>query len=161
MDRRDYEKHLMGELCWDCYEATHGSGKRQWQCQLYRRKWSYERRHRQWEILTAFVLGSTAHHTARTLRISYPTVWGHYRSRRQRLWKQSKRERPALYGEIKADESYFGGRRKGQRGRGAAGKVRVFGLMERGGKFYSVVVPYCTNETLTAKIQDQSAKGSV
>ena len=28
-----------------------------------------------------------------------------------------------LGGEVEADESYFGGRRKGQRGRGAAGKV--------------------------------------
>ena len=31
-------------------------------------------------------------------------------------------------GEIKVDESYFGGRRKGKRGRGAAGKIPVFGL---------------------------------
>ena len=31
-------------------------------------------------------------------------------------------------GEIEVDESYFGGRRKGQRGRGAAGKIPVFGL---------------------------------
>lgn len=30
------------------------------------------------------------------------------------------------------DESYFGGRRKGKRGRGAAGKVPVFGLLKRG-----------------------------
>ena len=29
-------------------------------------------------------------------------------------------------GEIEVDESYFGGRRKGQRGRGAAGKIPVF-----------------------------------
>ena len=161
MERKDYEKHLMGELCWDCHAATHGSGKKQRQCPGCRRKWSYEQRRLQWEILKAFVLGSTAHHTARTLRISYPTVWGHYRSWRQSLWKQSERERPPRCGEIEADESYFGGRRKGQRGRGAAGKVRVFGLLERGGKVYSVVVPDCTKETLMAKIRDQSVKGSV
>jgi transposase len=29
-------------------------------------------------------------------------------------------------GEIEVDESYFGGRRKGKRGRGAAGKIPVF-----------------------------------
>jgi transposase-like protein len=33
-------------------------------------------------------------------------------------------------GEIEIDESYFGGRRKGKRGRGAAGKVPVFGLQD-------------------------------
>jgi len=32
-------------------------------------------------------------------------------------------------GEIEVDESYFGGRRKGKRGRDAAGKVSVFGLL--------------------------------
>ena len=35
-------------------------------------------------------------------------------------------------GEIEVDESYFGGSRKGNRGRGAAGKVPVFGLLKRG-----------------------------
>ena len=33
-------------------------------------------------------------------------------------------------GEIEVDESYFGGRRKGKRGRGAAGKIPVFGLLK-------------------------------
>jgi len=36
-----------------------------------------------------------------------------------------------LGGEIEIDESYFGGRRKGKRGRGAAGKIPVFGILER------------------------------
>ena len=40
-------------------------------------------------------------------------------------------------GEIEVDESYFGGSRKGNRGRGAAGKVPVFGLLKRGGKVYT------------------------
>ena len=31
-------------------------------------------------------------------------------------------------GEIEVAESYFGGRRKGKRGCGAAGKILVFGL---------------------------------
>ena len=33
-----------------------------------------------------------------------------------------------LRGEIEVDECYFGGVRKGKRGRGAAGKVPVFGI---------------------------------
>ncbi|CWO63574.1 putative transposase [Neisseria meningitidis] len=40
-------------------------------------------------------------------------------------------------GEVEADESYFGGQRKGKRGRGAAGKVAVFGLLKRNGKVYT------------------------
>ena len=34
-------------------------------------------------------------------------------------------------GEIEVGESYFGGRRKGKRRRGAAGKIPVFGLFKR------------------------------
>jgi len=33
-------------------------------------------------------------------------------------------------GEIEVDESYFGGRRKGKLGCGAAGKIPVFGLLK-------------------------------
>ena len=43
-------------------------------------------------------------------------------------------ESAALGGDVEMDESYFGGRRKGKRGRGAAGKVSVFGILERCGK---------------------------
>ncbi|CAM2828236.1 hypothetical protein GLPA100918_04735 [Glaesserella parasuis] len=42
-------------------------------------------------------------------------------------------------GEIEADESYFGGTRKGKRGRGAVSKTAVFGLLKRDGKVYTVI----------------------
>jgi transposase len=54
----------------------------------------------------------------------------------------------AFSGEIGMDESHFGGRRKGKRGRGAAGKVPVFGILERGGKVTVEVVPDVQVETL-------------
>ncbi|APC96507.1 putative transposase [Francisella frigiditurris] len=38
-------------------------------------------------------------------------------------------------GEIEVDESYFGGARKGKRGRGASGKIPVFGLLKRNGRY--------------------------
>ena len=37
-------------------------------------------------------------------------------------------------GELGLDESYFGGKKKGKRGRGAVGKIPVFGLLKRKGK---------------------------
>ena len=43
-------------------------------------------------------------------------------------------------GEVELDESYFGGVRKGKRGRGAAGKTAVFGILKRNGKVYTIVV---------------------
>ena len=58
------------------------------------------------------------------------------------------------------DESYFGGKRKGKRGRGAAGKVVVFGILKRGGKVYTVVVSNARKESLfpviTKKIMPDS-----
>jgi len=46
------------------------------------------------------------------------------------------------------DESYFGGRRKGNRRRGAAGKILVFGILEYGGKVRVEVVQNVTSEPL-------------
>ena len=46
-----------------------------------------------------------------------------------------------LSGEIEFDESYFGGRRKGKRGRGAAGKIPVFGILSRGEQVSVSMVP--------------------
>ncbi|APC96608.1 putative transposase [Francisella frigiditurris] len=44
-------------------------------------------------------------------------------------------------GEIEVDESYFGGTRKGKRGRGAGGKIPVFSLLKRNVKVYTVILP--------------------
>jgi hypothetical protein len=43
-------------------------------------------------------------------------------------------------GEIELGEFYFGDRRKGNRGRGAAGKTPVFGILERDGRVHVSVV---------------------
>jgi transposase len=43
-------------------------------------------------------------------------------------------------GAVELDESYFGGIRKGKRGRGAAGKVLVLDILKRGGKVFTKVV---------------------
>ena len=57
-------------------------------------------------------------------------------------------------GEIEVDESYFGARRqRGKRGRGAYGKTPVFGILQRGGKVYTEVVPNCAKATLQAIIR--------
>lgn len=66
-----------------------------------------------------------------------------------------------LSGEIEMDESYFGGRRKGNRGRGAAGKIPVFGILERGGKVRVEVVRNVTGETLLAMAIKKVKRGSL
>ena len=64
-------------------------------------------------------------------------------------------------GEIEADESYFGGTRKGKRGRGAVGKVAVFGLLKRNGKVYTVVVPNAQSATLLPIIREKVKPDSI
>ena len=55
-------------------------------------------------------------------------------------------------GPLKLDEAYFGGRRKGQRGRAPAGKSVVFGLLEREGRVYTKVVESVSAEELMQHI---------
>ena len=66
-----------------------------------------------------------------------------------------------MSGEIELDESYFGGHRKGNRGRGAAGKVPVFGILTRGGKAYVEVVPNVQAKTLLGITVKKVRRGSV
>ena len=53
-------------------------------------------------------------------------------------------------GVFECDESYFGARRiRGKRGRGAAGKIIVFGIYERHtGRVYTCIVPNVKSQTL-------------
>ena len=64
-------------------------------------------------------------------------------------------------GLIALDESYFGGVRKGKRGRGAAGKVAVFGILKRQGKVYTVVVDDTKTNTLTPVIKRKIMPDSI
>lgn len=59
------------------------------------------------------------------------------------------------------DESYFGERRNGNRGRGAAGKIPVFGIHERGGKVRVEVVQNVTGETLLSMAIKKVKRGSL
>ncbi len=80
---------------------------------------------------------------------------------REVLFHTAELESAKLSGEIELDESYFGGKRKGQRGRGAAGKSIVFGLLERDGRVYTKVVEDVSAETLMTHIEQHTRKGSV
>jgi transposase len=161
MDLDDYERHLVGLLCWACHAATGPCNARQRQCPRCRRKWSYDRERTRWELLKAFCLNATAHHASRFARCDYRTAYRAYMHFRLALGEMTAEEKRPLLGELELDESYFGGKRKGKRGRGAAGKVAVFGVLERAGRVYTVAVPDCKKETLMARIEASTVKGSV
>jgi len=90
------------------------------------------------------VLEVTARSAADLLGIQPNTATLFYQKIRQVIaWYLSQESAQMFDGDIELDESYFGGVRKGKRGRGAAGKVIVFGILKRHGKVYTAVV----NET--------------
>lgn len=64
-------------------------------------------------------------------------------------------------GIFECDESYFGAHRvRGKRGRGAAGKTPVFGILKRGGKVYVSIVPNCSKDSLLPIIKGHILTGS-
>ena len=86
---------------------------------------------------------------------------GHGCSRSKPHFYQNSPHLEMFDGEVEADESYFGGQRKGKRGRGAAGKVAVFGLLKRNGKVYTVTVPNTQTATLLPITREQVKPDSI
>ena len=78
-----------------------------------------------------FVSGSTARTTASLCGVHRKTAAFYFLRLREIIAYKLEAESEAMFGgEIEVDESYFGGRRNGKRGRGAVGKIRVFGLLK-------------------------------
>lgn len=116
---------------------------------------------RKWLLLIkVFELEASARRAAREVGISYPTALKGFHTIRTAILAQDK-DSHLLKGEVEADEAYFGGRRKGKRGRGAAGKVSVFGILERAGKVTVEVVPDVKAETLLELTVKKVRRGSI
>ncbi len=93
------------------------------------------------KLLAFFVLKVTARSSADILSINPNSSTLFYRKIREVISYHLALEADDVFdGQIELDESYFGGHRKGKRGRGATGKVAVFGLLKRQGKVFTVVV---------------------
>ena len=110
----------------------------------------------QLELIKYFILEVTARSAANMLRIHPNSAALFYRKLRmvisEHLYEESKE---MFKGQIEIDESYFGGTRKGKRGRGAAGKVAVFGMLKRKGKVYTVIVQDTCSSTLMNEITNK------
>ena len=53
------------------------------------------------------------------------------------------------------DKSYFGGRCRSRRGRGASGKVVVLGILKRNGRVYIVAVDNAKSDALMPVIKQK------
>jgi len=93
-----------------------------------------------------FVTGTPARCAANLVGVNFKTAVYDYHRLRDISCVATGEDTP-FTGEVELDESYFGGIRKGKRGRGAAGKVPVFGVLKRGGKVYTQVIPDAKSKT--------------
>jgi transposase len=110
-------------------------------------------------VIKLFELEVSARKISQQTGLSYPTA--HKACQVIRMALTAADDGFWLSGEVEIDESYFGGRRKGKRGRGAAGKVPVFGILERHGKVKVSVVTNVTAESLLNETVKMVRRGSI
>lgn len=125
-----------------------------------RLKWSKLTAKQTEELLRLFVAGVTARSAAELAGVNRHTATVFFTRVRGKIAKHQEDEL-SFYGEVEVDESYFGGRRKGKRGRGAAGKVPVFGILKRGGRVYTQVIEDAKAKTLMPIIKRRVQPDSI
>ena len=116
----------------------------------------------QQELVRHFVAGASARSAAELCGVNRNTAILYFHKLRELIAEKLTADAPDLMaGEIEVDESYFGGVCKGKRGRGAAGKIPVFGLLKRGGHVYAVTIPNARSETLIPIIKSKIRPDSI
>lgn len=109
-----------------------------------------------------FVAGATARCASELIEVNRNTAAYYYKRLREIIAHHLEQESLEVFdGEIEVDESYFGGTRKGKRGRGAAGKIPVFGLLKRKGRVYTKVITDASSLTLIPIIERKVIPDSI
>lgn len=110
---------------------------------------------------TAFLMSQTrggisAKQIQRETGVTYKTAWRMCHEFRKMLAE----DYDPFGGEVEMDESYFGGKGKEIRGRGAEKKTAVFGMVQRGGKVETHVVKDVKRKTIYPIVADSVEKGT-
>ncbi len=159
---KNIERIVHGKQCPKCSNnKLYKLGDKRFKCSECLHKYSPGRFDKDLKLLHYFSLEIPARKSARDLGFSYNMVHNHYMNYRLEIFDHLNNEFRKLSGEIECDESYFGGKKKGPRGRGAREKVKVFGMLERQGRIFTAIVDNVTAETLMNEIIDHAEKGSV
>ena len=113
------------------------------------------------KLLDFFVAGATARTAAELVGVHRNSAIRFFHKLREKIALKQQNRIEQFCGKIELDESYFGGARKGKRGRGAAGKVPVFGLLKRGGKVYTQILDNTKTSTLLPIIREKVMPDSI
>ena len=113
-------------------------------------------------IVRLFCLDIEAKKSAELTNLNRSTENKIYRKLRERIAELCEAESPFTNGEVELDESYFGARRvRGIRGRGARGKIPVFGMLKQGDKVYTQIVRNCYIPELLPIIKGRTDTGAI
>ena len=115
--------------------------------------------YKQGHLIEHYVAGTTARTAASLCGVHRNTAAYYFLRLREIIAYELEAESEAMFGgEIEVDESYFGGRRKGKRGRGAAGKIPVFGILKEVGSLHQDY-PRCCLGHFDADHPEKSSPG--
>lgn len=155
-------KYFGGKSCIFCskYNLYKLKDKRV-KCKHCKKYYSLKKLKKDLLILYYFYLEISARRAANELNLEYKSVHRKFMQFRKCISNYCLLEASKLNGELEIDESYFGGKRKGNRGGGAKNKIIVFGILERKGKIYTKIVENVSKETLMKEIENKTRKGSV
>ena len=162
MKRFVSDRYFLGRKCvyWGSNKLYRLKDKRI-KCKHCKKYYSLKKLQRDLEILYYFYLEISARKTAKELNLNYKIIHRKFMQFRKSIAEICNVEEKKLNGELEIDESYFGGKRKGNRGRGAKNKTIVFGILERNGIVHTVIVENVSKETLMKEIENKTLKGSV
>jgi len=113
--------------------------------------------------------GISSYEIARDLKVSQKTAW--FMLHRIRLALQDEHFGSKLGGEVEADETFIGGKARNMhkdvkarritgQGQSAADKMIVMGMLERGGRIRTQVIPDRQKETLQPIVREHVATGA-
>ena len=156
------DRYFLGRKCVYCdSNKLYRLKDKRIKCKHCNKYYSLKKLRTDFEVLYYFYLELSARKTAKELGLNYKTIQSRFMQFRKSIAVYCNAEAKKLNGEIEMDESYFGGKRKGNRGRGANNKAIVFGILERKGKVYTKIVENVSKETLMKEIENKTLKGSV
>lgn len=109
--------------------------------------------------IALFKIGISANQLKDEIRVTYKAAWQMLSKIRKAVTRDHLTDQ--LFGHIEVDETYFGGKQKGKRGRGAAGKTPVIGLIQRNGDVRTIAIPNVKSATLQSLIKEHVEVGSI
>jgi transposase len=118
-------------------------------------------KNKQLKLMKYFIVGATARAAADLVGIHRNGAVHFFHKLQVKIALKQQDRNEQFSGTVEFDKSYFGGVRKGERGRESEGKVTVFGILKRGGKVYTQIVLNIKTNSLMSIIRRKIEPGSI